>query len=143
VVVEKGMHQHTRPSPSWLLVALVAMLSLAACGSSDEPVASGVESTTTAPVDPDTPVSNVPGTDIPDDAPTDPLAGSDVLDPAVAEELVGLTVAEARTKAVGFGWTVRVVREDGVDLAVTEDYSMSRVNVEVADSEIIRIINFG
>ena len=64
----------------------------------------------------------------------------DPIDPAAAEELVGLTVSEAQARATELGWTIRVVREDGVDLVATDDYSPTRVNVETTDDVVVRIV---
>ncbi len=48
---------------------------------------------------------------------------------ADAQVLVGMTLRQAEAEAEDRGWSVRVARRDGEDLAVTEDYSPTRVNV--------------
>ena len=41
------------------------------------------------------------------------------------------------------GLTLRVAREDGVDLAVTEDFSSSRVNVAVDAGVVTAVVSIG
>jgi hypothetical protein len=94
-----------------------------------------VDPTTT--FDPDAPdATNVPVTP---DAPTEPV---DPL-PVDPETLVGLTVADATTLLKGQGLTLRVVRQDGVDLAVTADFSPSRVNVAVEGDTVTEVVSLG
>ena len=64
----------------------------------------------------------------------------------VVEELLAaglLTEDEFADAAASFGATMRVVERDGEMLAVTEDYSASRVNVVVADGYVIGIDSLG
>lgn len=113
-----------------------------------------------APDDPDAPVSSPDdgddGTSSPgspgDDAATtvapDPgAAPGDDLPPPIpagdAETLVGLTEAEAEDAAAADGWTLRVVRRDGEDLASTDDYSPTRVNVAVDEGVVVQIMSIG
>ena len=42
-----------------------------------------------------------------------------------------------------YGFTTRVVRQDGVDLPGTMDYSDSRVNVAVKDDIVTEIVSLG
>lgn len=56
-----------------------------------------------------------------------------------AEQLVGESVGTAQDRAEEAGCGFRVVIEDGVGLPVTEDFSPSRINVEVRDGEVIRV----
>jgi hypothetical protein len=94
-----------------------------------------VERTTT--VDPNTPdVTNVPLTP---ETPTEPV---DEL-PIDPQTLVGLTVAEATRVAEDQGVTVRIVRQDGVDLAVTADFIPSRVNVAVDADIVTEVVSVG
>ena len=65
------------------------------------------------------------------------------VDPAAAEVLVGLEEDEAAKVAEGNGWGFRVVRADGVDFAVTADYSPTRVNVELTQGVVTAIVSIG
>ena len=60
-----------------------------------------------------------------------------------ARVLVGLTEAEAGKVAASRGWVMRVVRLDGEDLAVTLEYSASRVNVEVTKKVVTAVLSIG
>jgi len=51
-----------------------------------------------------------------------------------------LTVAAAGAVAAGRGCVLRVVRIDGVDQVITEDFSDSRVNVIVRDGRVVGIV---
>lgn len=85
------------------------------------------------------------GTTVPGSV-TDPDADPDLPAPIAmvdAQTLTGLTLDEAELKAEDFGWTLRVARLDGEDLALTEDYSPSRVNVEVVDDVVTDIVSIG
>jgi hypothetical protein len=62
---------------------------------------------------------------------------------AMAALLIGLPEAEATDVASANGWTMRVVRIDGEDLAVTADYSETRVNVAVADGVVTEVLSQG
>lgn len=67
--------------------------------------------------------------------PMDP--GSDVtISDAAAAELVGLSESGAIEAAKANGWESRVVSRDGVDLAVTMDYRMDRVNLTIVDDVV-------
>jgi hypothetical protein len=57
--------------------------------------------------------------------------------------LVGLSEEDATAAAEACGWILRVVRVDGQDRPVTMDLRPNRVNVEVADSEVIAVLNIG
>ena len=57
--------------------------------------------------------------------------------------LVGLPVDEASKLAEASGWTVRVAREDGVDLAVTMDYRDNRFNVAVEAGVVTEVVSIG
>ncbi|MCX6522461.1 MAG: hypothetical protein NTZ21_17525 [Actinobacteria bacterium] len=57
--------------------------------------------------------------------------------------LVGLTVDAASKLAEASGWTVRVAREDGVDLAVTMDYRDNRFNVAVEAGVVTEVVSIG
>lgn len=55
----------------------------------------------------------------------------------------GLGVEEAAALLESRGLSLRVVREDGVDLAVTEDFNMSRVNVAVDVGIVTAVVSIG
>lgn len=65
------------------------------------------------------------------------------VDPAAAEILLGLAEDEAAKVAEEQGWTIRVVRADGVDFAVTADYVTNRVNVELTKGIVTAIVSIG
>ena len=56
--------------------------------------------------------------------------------------IVGLAVADA-TEAVGGSFTLRVVIDDGVPLAVTDDFNPSRANIEIADGVVVAVVSIG
>jgi hypothetical protein len=64
-------------------------------------------------------------------------------DPAVLDEFVGLPLPEFEEIAKRYGFTTRVTRQDGVDLAGTADFSESRVNVAVEGDVVTEIISIG
>ena len=65
------------------------------------------------------------------------------LDPTLTQVLVGLSEDEAAKVADENGWGFRVVRADGVDFAVTADYSPTRVNVELTQGIVTAIVSIG
>jgi hypothetical protein len=83
-----------------------------------------------------------------DPMPLDPTEPAPV-DPAPVEVpvdqfgIVGLGVDEATKVLDAEGLTLRVVIEDGAALAVTEDFSTSRVNVEAADGLVVAVVSIG
>ena len=74
-----------------------------------------------------------------DPAPVDP-ASTATID---TNDIIGLGVDDTTKLLDGRGLTLRIVTEDGVALAVTEDYSSSRVNVEVTDGVVTAIVSIG
>ncbi len=66
----------------------------------------------------------------------------DVVEPDTSA-IIGLGVDDATKTLEGQGFTLRVVIEDGEALAVTEDFSTSRVNVEVADGVVVAVVSIG
>lgn len=62
-----------------------------------------------------------------------------------AKALEGKTLEQAETIAAGNGCEVRVMRQDGVDLAGTADFRFNRLNVEVEgpDPIVLRILSVG
>lgn len=136
---------------SLTLVSLAGLLTLgaAACGGDgDDDVATtappAAEPDGTAVDDPDAAVSSPPNVGEPD-PPTDDGTLPDLtpVDAADAEVLVGQTLADAEDEADARGWTVRVARLDGEDLALTEDYSPTRINVAVEDDVVVGVLFVG
>ena len=66
----------------------------------------------------------------------------DVVEPDTSA-IIGLGIDDATKTLEGQGFTLRVVIEDGEALAVTEDFSTSRVNVEVADGVVVAVVSIG
>jgi hypothetical protein len=141
--------------------AVVVALLLAGCGSDGGAATTGLA--TPGAVDP--PASSAPappaGTQsapgavpAPETTPTDPGAAvpSDQPIPCPsdkaggapgsfdARELEGRTLAQAQAAAKARGCSVRVARRDGEDLMVTQDLSTSRINVEVTDGRVTRVL---
>jgi heat shock protein HslJ len=65
----------------------------------------------------------------------DPMTPSDEA-LAMTTEVIGMTEAAAQAAVEGAGLTFRVVSRDGESLAVTDDYSVSRMNVAIVDDEV-------
>ena len=59
--------------------------------------------------------------------------------PVQAREIRGMSVPGATAFAKQRGCTLRVVRIDGVDQVITEDFSLDRVNVIVRDDRVVGI----
>jgi len=79
----------------------------------------------------------------PGDGGTDPTELPAPVDPVAAEILLGLPEDEAAKVAEENGWTLRVVRADGVDFVVTADYSPTRVNVELTEGVVTAVVSIG
>ncbi|HEX4984084.1 MAG TPA: hypothetical protein VFV63_20440 [Ilumatobacteraceae bacterium] len=79
------------------------------------------------------------------DPPTSDPATSGVApgDPAVLDQFVGVPLPEFEEVAKRYGFTTRVARQDGVDLAGTADFSESRVNVAVEGDVVTEILSIG
>jgi hypothetical protein len=97
-----------------------------------------------APAPPDVPATDVPAPD----APTPGVPATDVAPPTTLElpnpqELVGLSPEEAAAVVRERGWVLRVVRADGEDLVVTEDFRENRMNVAVVDGLVTDLVNVG
>jgi hypothetical protein len=106
--------------------------------------------------DPEVLPSPVP---LPPDAPatTDPAVGlaaecpplvppTTTIEPVIDEdgsEWIGLCLNDAETVAKAMGYQLRVVRIDGVDQAVTADYSDSRFNVAIIDGKVTETVSRG
>jgi hypothetical protein len=60
-----------------------------------------------------------------------------------ANILVGLSEADAALTAKQQGWVMRVSRQDGADLIVTQDFSARRVNVAVVKGVVTEILTIG
>jgi hypothetical protein len=61
----------------------------------------------------------------------------------IADAVVGYCLVAAQELAKTFGYEVRVVRQDGVDLAVTADFSESRINVAIDNGAVTEVISIG
>ncbi|HEY7628436.1 MAG TPA: hypothetical protein VH761_15295 [Ilumatobacteraceae bacterium] len=61
----------------------------------------------------------------------------------LADAVVGYCLADAQKIADTFGYTIRVVREDGVDLEATADYSETRINVAVENGAVTEVVSMG
>jgi hypothetical protein len=106
----------------------------------------------------ETPATEVPGTDVATtDVPveTAPLTTGDTIvsSPGTGEgaisldaasaALVGLSEADAAAAAQANTWAFRVVQRDGVDLPITMDYRLDRVNVAVTDGKVVAVQSIG
>ncbi|HEX3089481.1 MAG TPA: hypothetical protein VHQ23_12560, partial [Ilumatobacteraceae bacterium] len=65
------------------------------------------------------------------------------LDVAWAQRWVGQCLSSAEAEAAVQGWSVRVVRQDGVDLPITADFSDTRFNVAVKGDIVSEIVDIG
>ena len=99
---------------------LVLTLAVAACGSADEPAAAGPDQPVQAPARHDavTPPAN-------------PAACK-----RLSRQLAGRSLEEARSAARKARCALRVVSLDGADLAVTDDFSRSRINIRVESGRV-------
>jgi hypothetical protein len=87
----------------------------------------------------------------PEPLPAPPPDAPEVIEPGVDpeaalepfEEFVGLSIAEFAAEATALGYTTRVVIEDGESLAVTADYSETRVNVAVEGPRVVAVQGIG
>lgn len=70
---------------------------------------------------------------------TEPLAPIE----QIADSVVGYCLADAQKLAENFGYTIRVVREDGVDQAVTDDLREDRINVAVENGAVTEVVSMG
>jgi hypothetical protein len=61
----------------------------------------------------------------------------------IAKAVVGYCLTDAQELADTFGFTVRVARQDGVDLNLTADYSESRINVAVENGTVTEVVSIG
>jgi hypothetical protein len=61
----------------------------------------------------------------------------------IAKAVVGYCLTDAQKLADTFGFTVRVARQDGVDLNLTADYSESRINVAVENGTVTEVVSIG
>lgn len=56
----------------------------------------------------------------------------------IEEILIGENKFQAKRIAKYNGYEFRIVREDGVDYAITDDFKINRVNVELINDKIIK-----
>ncbi len=89
------------------------------------------------PVPEPLPVETVPGEPIepPATEPGEPA----LFDATLLEGSLGKSLADFTADAEALGATVRVIEQDGVGLAVTDDFGFSRVNVSVEGDIVTRI----
>ncbi len=80
--------------------------------------------------------------DAPDAIDVDPGADPEVAT-SVLDEFVGLSIEEFTAEAQALGFTTRIVVQDGEALAVTADYSETRVNVEIEGPRVVAIVSIG
>ena len=62
---------------------------------------------------------------------------------AVLGELVGLSIEEFSAEAKALGYSTRTVEQDGEGLAVTADFSETRVNVAVEGARVVAVQSIG
>lgn len=103
---------------------LVVLALLAGCGEEDD---------SAGPARPDTPVSSTPQPD-PVAKPADPAACQ-----RLSRRVEGWSLERARARAERVRCPLRVVKLDGEQLAVTDDYSESRINVVVDAGRITKV----
>lgn len=58
-------------------------------------------------------------------------------------DLVGLKEKKAKKKANKAGYHLRVIERDGLPCVITRDYRTDRLNVAVANEEILEVISVG
>lgn len=63
--------------------------------------------------------------------------------PDAITDLVGLDLATAEAWAAGNGYLVRVVAQDGEELAVTMDHDPDRINVAVVGQQVVEVRGLG
>jgi hypothetical protein len=103
---------------------LVLALAVAACGSAeDEPAAADPDQPVEAPARHDTVAT-----------PADPAACK-----RLSRHLAGRSLEAARSQAAEAKCALRVVSLDGEDLAVTDDFSRSRINVRVESGRVAAV----
>ena len=87
--------------------------------------------------------SNDQSTTQPDATVTDPGAGDIDSGDDTIVALVGMTLEDAEVWAGARGMTIRPVRIDGEDLAVTMDYREDRINVEIKNGVVSVVQGLG
>lgn len=58
-------------------------------------------------------------------------------------DLIGLKEKKAKKMANKAGYHLRVIERDGLPCIITRDYRTDRLNVVVANQEILEVINVG
>lgn len=107
-----------RRTATMVIVGLLAVGALTACGGDDGP-----ERVTSGPRD---------------SAPADTKTGGGTDAGTDAEAYVGLTKAAATAKADAAEVTWRITREDDEEFMVTLDYDPQRLNFEIDDGRVTR-----
>jgi hypothetical protein len=118
------------------LAVLLLSVALAACGggSSTSPARAASTTTTTAT----TTTTTVHSTTAPPPGPLIAGPGRCIrATPASVRGYLGLTLTAAQARTASEQKTVRVVGQDGSCALVTQDYSASRVDVELAHGVVI------
>lgn len=64
------------------------------------------------------------------------------IDDPIITKVVGMEFNSARDYLLQFGIMLRTVKRDGVDLLVSEDMRLARLNVETENGKIVRVYNF-
>jgi hypothetical protein len=138
-------HRPTRRRPTALGVALllaVLALGVGACGNDEPATASGPNAVTSTTAEPGDAGGGLPDFPNNDDPSAVVCTGSPrgVFDAAAT---VGEKLADAERAAQQQGCEIRVVVEDGEQLAVTDDFRPDRVNVAVEGGTVTEIVSIG
>jgi len=66
------------------------------------------------------------------------------MDPmSVASKLVGFTVKEAQSIVVKYDYSLRIVKEDGIDFAMTAEYDPMRINIGIENDMVDEVFSVG
>jgi hypothetical protein len=108
-----------------------------------ETVVPGSSGAGTNGVGPDGAVIGSDGTSVlgPDGDVIEPLPAEVPIDEA--QVLVGMSEADAAAAAKERGWQIRAARIDGEDLALTADYSPTRINLAVTGGVVTEVLSIG
>ncbi len=91
------------------------------------------------PVDP----APAPDPDVPAPIVEEPVTSPETVAPIELEVLVGLPVEDFTAKVEALGYSVRIAEQDGEGLALTADFSETRVNVAVKGGIVTAIVSLG
>ena len=73
----------------------------------------------------------------------EPVTSPETVAPIELEVLVGLPVEDFTAKVEALGYSVRIAEQDGEGLALTADFSETRVNVAVKGGIVTAIVSLG